>query len=90
VGHVRSAPAESQRRHWKANDRTPPTHVPALADNSSPTCGVPVIVGGAVFLGAALPVTTSVGAEFAEVCPSAFDALTMTRKVRSTSLDVTL
>ena len=46
-------PLVLQRNHWYANDVGELLHVPSLAVSICPTVGVPEIVGGAVFTGAA-------------------------------------
>ena len=77
-----------QRCHWYVNDVAPPVQVPFDAVSSSPTRGVPEIVGFPVFTGAERDETTSVGAEFAVDWPSAFFAVTWTRTVWSASAEV--
>src|ERR687891_1166069 len=75
--------SRSQRCHWNAKDVGLPVHVPSFAVSDSPTCGSPVIVGRAVFVGVGpLPGagwTRAVGFEAANVDPSAFVALTRKR-----------
>jgi hypothetical protein len=82
---VQPAPDWSQRCHWDENERTPPVHAPRVAVNSAPTWAVPEIVGLTVFFGATLDEIASVAVEFAELCPSVFDAVTTTLTVWSTS-----
>jgi hypothetical protein len=77
----------SQRCHWNENEVGLPVQVPSFAVNSSPTRAVPVIVGREVFVsGAAFEPTTSLGSERAFISPSAFIAVTRTRKVCPTSM----
>src|SRR3954468_10275347 len=53
-------PVPSQRLHWYLKVIVPvPLHVPSLVVRVCPSVGVPVIVGGAVFVGLA----------FADACP---------------------
>ena len=78
----------SQRCHWYANDVGVFVHVPSSAVSSWPTSGSPAIVGRAVFRGAALGVTTAVGAERAFTAPSALIPVTRTRIVRPESAGV--
>src|SRR3954447_10091862 len=53
-------PVPSQRLHWYLKVIVPvPLHVPSLVVRVCPSVGVPVIVGGAVF----------VGLSFADACP---------------------
>jgi hypothetical protein len=47
------APFASQRCHWYVKVVGFPSHVPFCAVSVSPTRGVPVMVGGAVFTGGA-------------------------------------
>lgn len=63
-----------------------PLHEPGLTVSVAPSCGVPEMVGGAVFFGAA-PVgcTTSVGRETATPEPLLFVAVTCTRRRWPTS-----
>src|SRR5262249_7702061 len=79
------SPVTSQRRHWKANERAPPVHVPREAVSSSPTTALPVIVGRPAFVGATFAEMTPVVWEFAEAWPSVFEAVTTTRTVWSMS-----
>jgi hypothetical protein len=59
--------------------------------SSSPTIGLPEIVGGPVFAGCPpLLTTTDVAFEFALADPSAFVAVTLTLSVEPRSADVTL
>lgn len=81
------APASLQRCHWYENERTPPAHVPWLAVSSSPGSSFPVTAGAAVFLGGVFAEMTSVVFELADVCPSEFEAVTITRTVWSTSAE---
>src|SRR5919201_3786329 len=47
-------PVRSQRRHWYENvSGCCPVHVPLFAVSVAPTCGVPLMVGGAVLCGRA-------------------------------------
>src|SRR5262249_37173993 len=78
---VHPDPAARHRCHWYANERTPPVQVPGSAVSSSPTCTVPEMLGLPVFTGPFLDETRSVVVEVADDCPSAFDAVTTTRKV---------
>src|SRR3954462_11465489 len=50
---TQDAPVALHRRHWYWNAVGLPVHVPFSAVSVSPTFGVPLIVGGAVFAGAA-------------------------------------
>jgi hypothetical protein len=45
------APEELHRCHWYVNVTDGPLQVPGLPVNVWPTCGVPLTVGGAVFVG---------------------------------------
>ena len=47
---AQALPCASQRCHWYVNVGLP-LQVPAFAVSTCPTCGVPLIVGGAVLLG---------------------------------------
>ena len=61
-------------------------HVPGSAVSASPTTVVPLIVGGAVFVGpAAWAVTACVAFETAAFVPSAFPAVTRIRSRKPTS-----
>lgn len=62
-------------------------HDPAAAVSVSPTCGVPLTVGGAVFAGAAIPATMEVPAEAAVPEPSRLRAVTTTSIVWLTSVE---
>jgi hypothetical protein len=46
-------PSDAQRCHWYVYEVGLFAHVPSFAVSVEPTFGVPVIVGGAVFAGAA-------------------------------------
>jgi hypothetical protein len=59
--------------------------LPAL--NACPCCGVPLIVGGAVFTGAGNALTVCVWVEVADVEPPALAAVTTTSIVLPTSED---
>jgi hypothetical protein len=72
------------------NEVAPPDHVPLDAASSSPTSGVPAIVGLPVLTGAERDDTTAVGAEFAVVWPSAFFPVTCTRTVWSASAEASV
>jgi hypothetical protein len=48
-------PALSQRSHWYAYELTPPLQLPVLALSVWPTTALPLIVGGAVGVGAFCP-----------------------------------
>jgi hypothetical protein len=83
-------PVESHRRHWRANAIVGvPDQVPSLALSVWPTVSVPEMVGAPVFDGAAAA-TTAVGADVAESEPAPFVAVTVTRSVEPTSVDVTV
>jgi hypothetical protein len=81
------APDPSQRRHWYAYAiGCVPVHVPATAVSVWPTSGVPLIVGGAVFVGGwgALE-TITVGSEVEVAEPDTLVAVTLMRSVKPTS-----
>jgi hypothetical protein len=78
----------SHRCHWYENEVGLPVHVPSFAVSDSPTCGVPEIVGRAVFRGPSADVTTAVGSERADAAPSALTAVTRTRIVLPASAAV--
>ena len=89
------APDVSQRLHWYAYESgVVPFQPPVDADNVWLSCGVPEIVGAALFVGAttagAVAVTVVVGAEVALALPALFVAVTTTRIVLSTSAVATL
>src|SRR5262249_39099058 len=84
---VQPVPPGRQRCHWKANDLTPPVHVPGSAVSSSPTCAVPEMLGFAVFTGSAFDEIISVVFDSAVDWPSALEAVTTTRSVWSTSAE---
>lgn len=58
-----------------------PLQLPLSVVSVEPTWTVPVMVGGSVFDGAEASVITAVGAEVASAGPSAFSAVTVTRRV---------
>jgi hypothetical protein len=82
-------PVASQRRQWyEYVCGSAPAHEPLLAVRLCPTCGVPAIVGGAVFrgapaAGAASTIALAFDVDAAE--PSAFVAVTRTRRRQPTS-----
>ena len=80
-------PSWSQRFHAYAKPVGELLHVPFEAVSVEPTATVPEIDGSAVFTGAlaAGAETTVVGAEVAGADPSAFVAVTVTRRVVPTS-----
>jgi hypothetical protein len=89
-------PPLSQRFHWYAYDVGLFDHEPVDDDSAWSCCAVPPITGTAVFTGAA---TTEVGAAGAAATkpeaelvtvpePPAFEAVTTTRNVLPTSVDV--
>src|SRR5512132_308969 len=86
---VQFAPPESQRRHWYTYEiGAVPDQLPGSAVKVCPSTGVPEIVGGDVFTGAAsAPVTVAVAAEVAVLEPTEFVAVTVTRIVEPTSAD---
>src|SRR5262245_23932508 len=74
-------PEASQRRQRYENEIGPaPVHVPDVAITVSPCFADPWITGSAVFTGAPLE-TTALGPETAFAEPSAFVAVTETRRV---------
>ena len=75
----------SHRCHWYENVAGAGVHAPFDTSISSPTSGVPLILGLTVFRGPFRDATTSLGADGARSRPSAFDAVTTTRTVRPTS-----
>jgi hypothetical protein len=78
-------PVSSQRLQATAYPAGLPSHDPFTAVRIDPTCGVPVIVGARVIAGAAAAETIAVGADVEDADPSAFVAVTVTRRVRPTS-----
>ncbi len=62
-----------------------PVQLPSSTVSTSPTSGVPEMIGSSVFAGAPLDWTTSVAAERAFAAPSAFTAVTRTRIERPAS-----
>ncbi len=58
-----------------------------LAVRVEPSCGVPAIVGGAVFAGACGAAITADGDDAAVALPAEFDAVTTTRTVVPTSAE---
>jgi hypothetical protein len=86
---VHAPPLASQRDHAYANVMPLPVHVPGFAVSVWPTTVDSTIVGGCVFGGPACPLTTSVAFEATVAAPSAFDAVTRTRRREPTSPDAT-
>jgi hypothetical protein len=80
-------PFVSQRLQAKAKPDGLPFQVPWLAVSVVPDCGVPEMLGAAVFVGAVVLETTADGAEVAWAEPSAFVAVTVERIVWPTSPD---
>ncbi len=82
-----AAPDASQRCHWYVKAiGCVPVHVPGAAVRAWSTCGVPVIVGATVFVGAVEgPTTVAVGADVASAEPTVFAPVTITRRVAPTS-----
>src|SRR5918994_5266436 len=74
-------PVRSQRRHWYENViGCCPVQAPVFAVRVWPTCGVPLMVGGAVSRGrAGAACTIAVAFDVAVADPSEFDAVTRTR-----------
>jgi hypothetical protein len=80
-------PFASQRRHWYENvTGCAPAHVPGFAVSVSFTAGLPLTVGGDVFVGGRAW-TTPVAVETAVLDPAVFDAVTSTATVEPTSAD---
>src|SRR5262245_8072786 len=84
-----AVPSSSQRCHCRANAVGVGDQVPFVADNSSPTCAVPLSAGLTLFVGPPFADTVSVGCDGAAVFPSALPAVTITRIACETSGAVT-
>jgi hypothetical protein len=80
-------PVPTQRSHWYEKlGAGEPLQLPGLTVSVAPSWGVPEIVGGAEFFGAApVALTVPVGRETATPFPELFDAVTWTFSVEPTS-----
>jgi hypothetical protein len=77
-------PPASHFRHWYEKTGLEPLHVPVVAVSVPATMGVPLIVGGVTFFGAAAPIT-GVAFDVPGAEPSGVVAVTTTRMVLPTS-----
>src|SRR5919198_1486440 len=87
--HEAAVPLASHFCHWYVKIGFEPVQSPGRAVSVPPTTGVPEIVGGRTFFGAAAP-TTGVGSDVPGAEPSGVVAVTVTRTVLPTSPEASL